>query len=233
MLRIRHNGDMSVSIARSDDETEKVLDATHDRCPGELRWYPRVKHKEDFSLLKDKYKLKQGYLVGKGVSLDTLTTYDFGKPECPVIALNEAVHRVTDLKLLNDIYGLQADVTLKDSCKADTMMLVSNPVAYAYPLQPKMFVFNLAEHVFRGEGLSAQIALSILKYMGVKSIILLAFDAETSGDLNYAKCIGKKPTGDPSRFIDHSFKIKNTARSLGLTIEFRTIDPGKPSSYKS
>jgi hypothetical protein len=204
-MRIRRESDGSYVLTRHHAEAEAFLNKHCIKAKGELKWHPRPKSDHKIEELAPLFKDKKCYVVGKGPSLDRLTALDFQDPTAPVIAINEAIHKVEELGLVNPVFVLVKDVGLGATCKpkkAKVIATLGNKDWYAdcetYIFQPKP-----------PEVLSALAAVAIGKSLGSKSFVFVSFDACTNKDTSYAKSVGYESTrgGDPGRFLSHRPKI--------------------------
>lgn len=223
-VRIRKSGDCSIYIPRRNKAVEDILDRDFQRIPNQLKWFPIVADGKNIDDLKNKYKGRDGYIIGKGPSLDNISKDIFTSPDAVVIAINEAIYKVESLDLPNDVFGLQCDALLNNTCKPDkSPLLISHHIQYYYPKLTNKYVFSYAEHIIHAQSLSSQICLSLMKMMGVRHITLVAFDACVDGEVSYADCVGHPPEGDPQRFRAHCNRIHNTIRELGVTVKWLPV----------
>ena len=223
-MRIRKSEDCSIYIPRQNKAVEAILDRDFQRVPNQLKWFPIVADGKNIDDLKDKYKNCDGYIIGKGSSLDNISKDIFTSPDAVIIAINESIYKVEGLGLPNDIFGLQCDALLRNTCKPDkSPLLISHHIQYFYPKMDNKYVFSYAEHIIHAQSLSAQICLSLIKMMGVKHITMVAFDACVEGDVTYADCIGHPPEGDAERFRTHCNRIRNTVRELQINVSWTPV----------
>ena len=223
-VRIRKSEDCSIYIPRQNKAVEKILDRDFQRIPNQLKWFPIVADGKNIDDLKDKYKGCDGYIIGKGSSLDNISKDIFTNPNAVVIAINESIYKIESLDLPNDIFGLQCDPLLRNTCKPDkSPLLISHHIQYFYPKMIDKYVFSYAEHIIHAQSLSAQICLSLMKMMGVRHVTMVAFDACVDGDVTYADCIGHPPEGDAERFRSHCNRIRNTVRELQINVKWLPV----------
>jgi hypothetical protein len=139
------------------------------------------------------------YIVGRGPSLLSLTSEDFGPG--PVIALNAAIHYVRTLALPNPIWWMW-----KDGCLAHGQF-DNDPHPHEctlpHPEPGEHFVTSWAEgrycgldfpdrHVIDIEreyllpwySLSAPVAVELARELGVTELVILGHDAYTTGGQN-------------------------------------------------
>jgi len=218
-MRIRSHADCSITIPRNNKTVEKYLDSKYERCKNQLKWYPQTVEGKDVFENKDKYQGHDGYIIGKGPSLDYLSVDVFKDPKSPVIALNEAIHVVEALDLSNDIYGMQQDAMLKQTCQPkNAPLMMPRTIQYFYPEMTNKYIYRLDQFTVGMQALSAQVALALLKMWGCGFVNMISFDACTSREITYAKSIGHPPEDDPKRFYDHCKRIANTVSELKMNI---------------
>jgi len=233
-MRIRKSEDCSIYIPRSNKAVEAILDRDFQRVPNQLKWFPIVGVGKNIDDLKDKYKGCDGYIIGKGPSLDNISKDIFTSPDAIIIAINEAVYKIESLDLPNDIFGLQCDALLRNTCKPDkSPMLISHHIQYFYPKLTNKYIFSYADHIIHAQSLSSQICLSLLKMMGVGYIKMVAFDACVEGSTSYADCIGHPPEGDAQRFRTHCNRIHNTVRELQINVDWHPVIQEAPAAQIS
>lgn len=216
-VRIRRAFDGTYYIVRHDKIAEAFLDKYCQRLPNEKRWIPRFitdNRVEDFRPL---FIGKSCYIIGKGPSLDDLSKEDFKNTHYPVICLNESIHKVETLKLINPVFGLQQDAKLKNHCKPNKAPLfVSTKACNYYNDYDKAYIFDNLRLGLTRNALSVTAAITISKLLGSQSYIMMCFDACVNRNTSYAACIGYISTegGRPERFYDHRATIE---RQLGDT----------------
>lgn len=209
-VRVREAPDGTIYITRHDKTAEDWLDKNAERLDNQLRWRPKYEEWSNIEALKGFFDQQTCYIVGKGPSLDHLDASIFG--EGPVIGLNEAVHKLTELGLENKLFGLQQDAKLRNRCYTrEATMLVSTKAANFYAKYENVYVFDNKQYRLSANALSVSAAIEIAKSLGVKDFVLVAFDSCVNGALTYAKCVGYDVTfgGRPERFKTHRAKINN------------------------
>ena len=223
--------DGSFFIPRARGPLVKMLDEQYVRLPNELRWMPRSFTSDSVDSLKSVFDGKQCYIVGKGPSLDKLTASDFG--DDPIIAINEAIHKVESLELDNHIYVIQQDAALRNTClPKNGSILVSVQARHWYAEQDDKIIYNAPELGLNYSSLSASCAIKLAIAGGCTDIHMLCFDACLEGILGYAECIGYDPSegGDPARFNKHREELEKVAEDHNL-IWFK-VNPSESSSDK-
>jgi len=206
-VRILANG--TYCLVRANRTIEKYMDEHLKRSggPRERLWFPELEGAE-VNVFKDLFKGQVCTIVGKGPSLDLLNQKDI-KGEGPVIALNEAIHKVEKLGLSKDkhpLFVVQQDAHLKDSCqptKKDTKLLVSYLSGKCAKDHENRFLYRPVDLGLRDASLTVQVAIEFARLWGCKEVKLIAFDACTNGNTDYAESIGYPSSkgGDPKRFI--------------------------------
>lgn len=219
-VRVRQSsGDGSYWIPKDNKKVEDYLDKHCIRLPGKKRWIPRHNSDNKIEDFRDKFAGETCYIVGKGPSLDHLRWEHFLDPDAPIIALNEAIYAVEKLGLPNPTFGLQQDATLRASCLPErSPIFVSEKALHFYAIYEKAYVFSNAELKLNTSALSVSAAIAIAKKLGVQGFELVCFDACVSGNTDYAKCVGYKPTwgGRPERFLTHRQRILRHAQDVPI-----------------
>ena len=161
------------------------------------------------------------HIVGKGPSLDKITAIDLNG-EWPVLCINESIHKIAGLGLLNDLYTIQQDLALKQRCVNPKSKLFAN-VFCCGMLQDKAQYYRPEDLGLSNGSLSVLVAMSIAKLGGATDAMLWAFDgAKTGTEIGYAKCIGTDPKwgGNPIRFAKHKEIIVAHSEQIGLNVIF-------------
>ena len=186
-----------------------------------IRWRPKMRSfNEDLMAMKDMYKGKKCYIVGKGPSLDDIF---IPNSDCPIICMNESIHKVESLGLSNPIYCIQQDAKLKDSCWSSTgTMLVSYLTQSWYAEHPKCIAYNPKDfpETRSGHPLSIEMAIHFAKHWGCERVILKGCDALKNEKTSYAKCIGYNSDegGDPKRFLQHRKYVYKALGDMKYTV---------------
>ena len=205
LKRLRRDPNGCMLLLKSKPKIEAML-REHCIQIDPIRWRPKtIVVNADLLDMKDMYKGKKCYIVGKGPSLDTLKIYN---SDNPVICMNESIHKVEELGLTNPIYCIQQDAGLKDSCWCNTgTMLVSYLTQSWYAKHPNCIAYNPKDFpdTRNGHPLSIEMAIHFAKHWGCDSIIFKACDALKTGNTSYAECVGytSDKGGDPNRFLLH------------------------------
>ena len=234
MLRIRQGADGSVWIPRKNKETEAYLDKKYARLPNELRWVPKPERYLNVVDLKAFFKNHLCYIVGKGESLDMLTADCFPNKQAPIIALNESIHKVEELDLVNPTMCLQQDSKLRATCRPIRSVMIGSvdamefyqDVDFPYAYMPGDFGIYKAT-------LSAVAAVNIAAELGATAFELWCFDGCMEGSLEYAECIGYDSgrDGAKERFKTHRKKIEMAAspRKVTFVMPPLLIDEPEPT----
>jgi hypothetical protein len=232
--RIREAPDGTYWIPKRDPQAEKFLDKHCARLENQLRWFPIFGALDKINEHRSVFAEKRCYIVGKGPSLDRLSAADF-TDDSPIIALNEAIHKVESLDLPNPTYCLQQDGKLRDRCQPERAWLfVSVKAVRFYTDRPRVLVFDGRQYGLALNSLSVLAAMRITQSLGCTGYTLLCFDACVDGDTRYAKCIGMDSTwgGRPRRFLTHRGQIEQASR--GLPLKWATpVDPAAATVGKS
>lgn len=200
-----------MSMAREDDgsyvlyhknkKIEAEMDRKYVRWPGEMRWSPR-RSECKYSTMCGFHTSELAALIGKGPSLDNLTKENL-KPYKIIICCNDSVHRVISLCPKANIYSVQLDNELRDTCVTQHAQHFIS--AWAKDWAPNATVLPTA---WNKKLLTAVEAIALGKHLGVVEFGLFGFDA-MKGKLGYAKCIGYTPGKNAERFLKHKELIIN------------------------
>lgn len=219
MIRVRTASDGTFWISRSDKDTEDYLDSIYNRLPNQLKWR-NIKIEMSSFVFKNLYVEQAAYIVGKGPSLDNISEKCFRDPRAPIICINESIHIIEKLDLLNDIFVTQLDHELEETCRPikPTTKMFTGPMCanlykegvYRYVVDPAMF--GLIDCI------SAEYAIMLARHMGCISIELFCFDSCLNKSLDYAKCIGYDSAkgGPKDRFLSHKDRIIQIANKVPL-----------------
>jgi len=215
-------------LPRPDKKLVPLLNKFCTKIEGEWKWKP---YSVSFKLmqLQDKYQGLPCYIIGKGPSLDYLKANIF-PPDCVIICLNESIKKVESLQLGEGriIFALQQDAVLKDTCYSHTgSMLVSYLVTSWYKDHPSCFTYTPDLIGLTGHPASVIMAIHLSKYMGVKDLKMVSFDAYTKKDTSYAKVIGyaSDVKKSPHRFLNQRKPIELALKTTGLSVTWMTPAP--------
>ena len=171
----------------------------------------------------DKYRDKICYILGKGPSLDNIKEESF-LPDCPIIALNEAIHKLESLSIKNDMYCIQQDAALKETCwsKRGTMLLPYISGAW-YHNHPRVVTYNMEDFKLPNNFHPQSIVMAVhtAKLWGASKIVFYGCDSYVNNNTEYARCIGYESCVDKraERFL---IQHKATYDALGqMEREFR------------
>lgn len=215
--RVRQNSDGTVALVRRNKQAEAWLDQNAEKL-GPLKWRPKMRAPLPLEGVKLAFEGQHVWIVGKGPSLDYLTKRHFG--EGPVVALNEAIHKVESLNLDNVTFALQQDAGLRATCRPKySTLFVSTAAMNFYADYNFMIPFKNADLDLEPSGLSVSAALRITKRLGATGVTLLCFDGAMGEDMKYASCVGygSEAGGPPSRFLTHKAIIERDAQGLSLS----------------
>ena len=162
-------------------------------------------------IVKGQFKGQTCYIVGKGQSLDNLTSkhFDLG----PVIAMNESVVKVNSLGLSNPQYGMQQDYVLGETCwnRHGAMILSGKDMDKLYTSHPQ--TIRLPMHTPQP---SIYLATDVAINWGCTGIVFLCCDAHAKGNTELARGIGytSKRFGEPQRYLDQTKDLLMKLNSL-------------------
>lgn len=214
-MKIRRRTDGTIFIPRRHRELEAYLDKHYIRHNGELVWSLQRFSFLDWEFFRSVFGGKHCYIIGKGKSLDVLESCDF-QSGCPIITINESIHKVENLDLKNPIYAMQQDMGLKNTCKPKrACLLVSVESANWYVGVPNVFIFDHLE--IGRQSITAVKATQLLIKCGCSEITYMCFDAaHQNGSLDYGNCIGYSATnfGSTERFKRFVPQIRDAAKSV-------------------
>lgn len=220
-MKLRRHPDGSFWLPKANPKIEGELDLQMNRVPGSLKWFPKYNSLP----FEDIYKLLEGKevnIVGKGPSLDRLTSSDLGGR--PTFAINEAIHRVEKYNDPEITFGIVQDGNLKSSC-TPTMgagLICNARVMGWYATAPRLWVFSPGDFDLGVTAITALIAVRLAARGRATKLRMLAFDAALNKDLRYAASIGHQPNlyGPPTRFLGHRSDIE---ASSTLQLDWVTI----------
>lgn len=212
MALLRYPNPYIIILTRRNLQLEQQLDAEYIRINSrERRWAVKGdlwKRKNEFT--------GHCHIVGKGPSLDNLTTFPDSQP---IFGINEAIVKLGELDLQNQIWGCRQDAhkIAIDIPKNVHMFCPPKFIEKYTALGVSFTVVTAAELKHAHNCLTVVYALTIAEILGFTKAILWCFDACMTGETNYAKCIGYNPGGDPARFLKHRKIIERSK----LEIEWR------------
>ena len=233
-VRIRRAADGTFFIARKNKRVEDYLDKNFIRVKNELRWFPKFLTEVESSVVERLFEGKPCYIVGKGVSLDRLESEHFDDG-IPVICINEAIHKIESLELNNPIVCMTQDYTLADACRPknpETFLFATVPCKPYYDGYENLKIFRPEEFGVFMNSLTAVFAIKLAMFFGATEFRMMAFDACTSENLDYADCIGYDSSrgGDPKRFLSHRQKIEAAATDIPVNWAVVNLAPSIPDS---
>ncbi len=184
-----------------------------------------------FSDFENKHVGMTAIITGKGPSLDHIESIknEMSCDNVIVMALNESIHKIESLQLPVPVYCVQQDTHLGKDCipKNPTVVHFMNAHQTSpsndWPGGRKVSISQWNQNavvydIVDESNLSAVAAMRIAKFMGISSIIFVAFDSwlgdNPEGDGRYATCIGKDSgaTASPARHKVNGFWIKDCAK---------------------
>lgn len=133
--------------------------------------------------LKDLYKDKYCYIVGKGASLEFLSQDHFINHKAPVICLNDSIAIVQDLDIDNPIYSLQKDGNVEHMVKPydDVVLIVQETEGYSrdwYPEHEKRLLIDPVKDFGFDlpQTMAIRMAIALSQYMGCNHINFMCCD---------------------------------------------------------
>ncbi len=195
------------------------------------------RHKRAPSAAADSIRQASGaathaYLVGKGPSLDRLTAGDFPAAGDPILCANEAVHAIERLNLPNPVFGVQQDARLRQAARptSATWLLSSQAwkqckgYEYAGAVQ-----YDSAAIGGSTKSLTANQSLRLLGMAGFRTVTMLAFDACTCQQTDYAASVGVKSSQfgqNPKRFVGYCPEIARVGKIEGMAMTWQPPGDG-------
>jgi hypothetical protein len=226
--RVTIHGDGSFTLPRRHREAEKFMDERYQRIQGERRWVKVAMPPKNMSELEQIFSGKKCYIIGKGPSLDDLSNQAFEDKEAPIIALNEAIHKLESLEIPNPIYVLQQDMGLRDNCRPKRgKLFVSVHAKHWYADFHDKYVYDPEKLAVQRTQLAVICAIELAKKYGASAFDLLCFDACVNKRTAYATCIGHPSTsgGNPNRFLKHRKHIENHIQGYKVNWVIPTSTP--------
>lgn len=220
-MRPRLVGDGSFFLPRASRQLLKRMELDFVKMQGELRFYPKyLEETKYFENLRPVFKDKKCYIIGKGPSLDHITSKLFPNEDWPILCMNESIHAIEKLELRNPIFSVQQDHGLGDTCKPKYgNIFVSYRARKAYEGFDRKYIYYPESYKGGRTTLTVLIAINIAISLGTKGFVMIAFDGYTNKDTRYADVIGYNPEakGSPNRFLGHVHRIKKAVRGLPLS----------------
>lgn len=214
---LKKAADGTYRLKRRNESVEHLLDKALIRVnPRELIWIQPGKLWQ----LKNEFRNQHCHVVGKGPSLDKITGFPDSQP---VFCINESIVQIEGLAIDNPLFATQIDPSKRKELylpKRATMVIPFRRVE-TYKSVPHIACSPL-ELGLKETCLSALYVLAIAKVLGFTKAFMWAFDAITSGNVDYARSVGQSPTrgGDPKRFLSHGESIQNYAARTGIELVF-------------
>lgn len=206
-IRVRINHDGTFSIPRSHRVIEAKIDAEYMRATWRpLTWYPKMTNSLNVSVLEGRHSGTECAIVGKGPSLDALTPEQL--PTGPILCINEAINKLEGLGVENPLYLVQHDPGL--NCRpVRASVLLGFHVRNLYPENHERIMAWVPKELAI---LTTVSAIRIARIMGCTAFRMIAFDAITSRNCQYAEAVGYKVKKyghrGPERFLEHGKRIK-------------------------
>lgn len=131
-------------------------------------------------VLRDKYKNKTCYIVGKGTSLQFLKASDF-KEDGFIITMNEAIAKVQDISTNLPIYSMQKDgcdwQMIKPKNGVTLIVQPSYSGEYFTDYPDRLELDPVDDQGFLITEMSIRMVISLGKTMGTDKIILMCCDS--------------------------------------------------------
>jgi len=219
--------DGTFMIPRVARDVRKMLDSKYIPLKNENRWYLPIVGCSEISELLPIFEGESCYLIGKGKSLDYVTKEDFPIEEAPIVCINESIHKIETLDLPNPIFCIQHDAALKNTCKPKKGKIIVGYYASKH-YDGDIYIYYPELLGLSRSSLTAECAIKIVIGLNTQQIILMCFDGSTTGNTDYAKCIGYPSSlkGAPNRFLDHKNRIERAIDGL----DCRWVTPTAPES---
>jgi len=217
MKGIKRTADGGIILIRQNKQAETILNRLCKPVEKNKWILHRVSmgDSEFVKTQKDMYKDKTCYIVAKGPTLDKIP-FDKGdlfKPDCPVIALNEAIHSVEKHgAIANPLYCVQQDTILGETCYSKYGTMILPFYCKWYHDHPKVLTVIHSELAVKDKRfpLSIETAVLVAKCWGCSDIVFMACDAAVNANCDYAPSIGHEPRGEKKRYLDHLPLINKT-----------------------
>jgi hypothetical protein len=224
-VRVRRLDDGGILLARVNSMVIDALAKDFVREPRSNKWYPRCSASDQTEELRSLFDGKIVNLVGKGPSLDDISSMSFVgvNSSQPVVCINDSIKAIEGLKLPNPLVMIQQDASLTNKCRPlfdDTRILISYQARHWYAGDDRTIIYVPSNYELYGTSLTVLCAIGIAKKLGATGFRLFAFDGARGGSCEYAKRIGyssKTKTQEPSRFLTHGDRIIKAAGELPLT----------------
>lgn len=189
---LRRDEDGSIWLTRPNPQIEAFLDRTMVRSrPGELRWYEVPKGAQlvlQMEQLRGVHEGMTGLLLGKGPSLDRfIAEYPKSRWHVVAVGINEAALRFP----VKYIFALD-DGPLAAICQAkpDATLCVE-PKRIETPFIRKA-IYEWGKHATPGHE-TAPVALEIMAFMGIRTVVMVGFDGYDNGRDDYAPSLNLTP----------------------------------------
>ena len=123
---------------------------------------------------KGKYEGSLGYIVGKGPSLDYLTSSYFENKEAPIIGINEAYMKLKELRLPNPIYFVQLDIPRTIYVEYEDYIITIFDNVQIFYKKEKLLIGTWHHNI---GFLSTTFAIDVMQYFGIGFLKMFCFDA--------------------------------------------------------
>jgi len=194
--------------------------------------------------LSEKYNGQTCWIVGKGPSLEFLTTEHVGLG--PVITINQAVLKIEELGIKNPVYSMQKDggeyrdgkathelipdcafsgIKCNNSCEGmvrpqkAVLLIHEHESKFCFPDYPRRIIFDCMDLLGRNE-FSLIMAIQISRIMGCDKIVFVSCDLHDNGDSR--TFVHGQGTKFISEYINQARKFKKHLMGIGAKYEFVT-----------
>lgn len=149
----------------------------------------------DVCLLSNRYVGGVAYLVGKGPSLEYLEKKHF-KDDGAIIAINQAIAKVEELKIDLPTYSFQKDgcqerynpshtcgyPMIMPASKETTLILTEQFSKFCLRDHPNKIIISTSDFGFMPPEMSLRICLALAKFMGFTKFVFVCCDSLTVKD---------------------------------------------------
>ena len=181
-----------------------------------------------FNELRDVIRGKTVYLVGKGPSLDLLTAIDFKESNAVIFAINDSVYKVKSVNPGLPVFAvhLTPQITRIVDCVS---VIFGNATMQSYFFSPGSYFLDDGYCSKSAHPPTAKVILNALKPFEPKRVVMVCFDALTSGNYKYADCIGYRSDviSPEDRFESEGQRILNALQQFDHS--FITPEKGRRS----
>lgn len=180
----------------------------------------------------NRYAGKICTIVGKGPSVEFLSSDDFGKETGPVIGIRQAANAAIRFCGIRPLFGLE--LNQQNEGNVFSPLAIRSGTILAGPDTGTLF--DETENAYRLDWndigpkaewrYSVQVAMRLAKWWGCRKMVLIGFDASTHEGLGFFKGVKHEDSkyGDPARYLKQKQRFIDELIGMGLEFEFRTPD---------